>query len=134
MSEIKSQPSARIKRPSLGFVLSLVGGGVSLAFSANLTGYTQTYFVGNLLVENSFVLALIIILMAGMLYERPDRHMVYGATLVVLSANQFVILSSLFMTLPVSALGPIGAGLAFVGGLYGLAFRSTTQPRDAEKI
>jgi hypothetical protein len=133
MSESKPQQSARTKKPVLGFLLSLVGGGVSLAFSANLTGYTQSYFVGDLLVENSFVLALIIILLAGMLYERPERHMVYGSTLVVLSANQFVILSSLFSTLPVSALGPVGAGLAFVGGVYGLAFQPTTQPRDAQK-
>ncbi len=103
-----------------------------MASSSNLTGYTQTFFVGNLLVENSFVLALIIILLAGMLYEKPERHTVYGSLLVVLGLNQLVILSTLFSTLPFSPLGPAGTGLVLVGGVMGLVFQPNVKTVVAE--
>lgn|GEM_PF-3695628 len=131
MSETKGN-LVRVRRPALEFLLCLIGGGISLASSSNLTGYTQTFFVGNLLVENSFVLALIIILLAGMLYEKPERHTVYGSLLVVLGLNQLVILSTLFSTLPFSPLGPAGTGLVLVGGVMGLVFQPNVKTVVAE--
>ncbi len=116
--------TVRIRRPTFEFVLCLIGGGVSLGFSSNLTGYSESFFIGNLLIENFFILALGIVLVAGMLYERPESHVVYGLILIVFSLNQFVILVTLFSTLPFVALGPIGPFLTLAGGLLALRSRS----------
>ena len=93
-----------------------------MSFSTNLTTFTQNYFVGNLLAENSFLLGLITVILAGLFWEKPERHTVYGFTIVILAVNEFVILSTLFMTVPVSALGVAGALLTFVGGVMTLSF------------
>jgi len=115
--------TVRIRRPTFEFVLCIIGGGVSLGFSSDLAGSNVSFFIGNLLIENFFILALGIIIVAGMFYERPERQVVYGLILIVFSLNQFVILVTLFMTLPFVALGPIGPLLTFVGGLLALRFR-----------
>ena len=93
-----------------------------MSFSTNLTTFTQNYFVGNLLAENSFLLGLITVILAGLFWEKPERHAVYGLTIVILAINQFVILSTLFMTLPISPLGIAGALLTLVGGAMILNF------------
>jgi len=122
LTSVPAVKPARVKRPNLEFLLSILGGGIFMAFSTNLTTFTQNYFVGNLLAENSFFLGLITIILAGLFWEKPERHTVYGLTIVIFALNQFLILSTLFMTIPISALGIAGALLTFVGGVMTLAF------------
>lgn len=113
---------AKAKKPGLEFLLTMIGGGIFMIFSTNLTTFTQNYFVGNLLAENSFILSLITMILAGLFWEKPERHVAYGLTIVILTVNEFVILNTLFMTIPVSALGIAGALLTFFGGLMTLAY------------
>ena len=123
----------KVKRPMIEFLVVLVGAGVSLAFCSNLTGYAQTYFIGSLLVENSFILGIAIVLTAGLLYDKPDRHAAFGLIIVVFSADQLLILQSLFTTLPFSALGVAGGVLTLVGCLMALVFRPLTILKPASK-
>ncbi len=94
-----------------------------MGFSSDLAGSNVSFFIGNLLIENFFILALGIVIVAGMFYERPERQLIYGLLLIIFSLNQFVILVTLFSTLPFVALGPIGPLLTFAGGLSALRFR-----------
>lgn len=113
----------KIRRPIIEFPLSIAGGGISLAFSSSLLNYTQNYFVGNLLAENSFLLALIIVFVSVSLYEKPERHVVYGLVLMVLSLNQFVIMLIVSSSIPLTALGPAGAVLTLAAGFLSLLFQ-----------
>jgi len=121
----RDQQAVRVStnRPRLEFLLSLLGGSLIMAFSSALVAYSQYYFIATTIVQNSFLVGLVIMITGGVLYERPESNTVCGLFLIALSINEFVMLTSLLSAIPVtpiSPIGPIGGVLAFFGGLRSL--------------
>ncbi|SRR6266567_8673274 len=114
---------ASTNRPRLEVLLSLLGGSLIMAFSSALVAYSQYYFIATIIVQNSFLVGLVIMIAAGVLYERPESHTVCGLVLISLAANEFIMLTSLLSAIPVtpiSPIGPIGGVLTLLGGLRSL--------------
>jgi len=115
-----------IKRPVAAFLFSLAAGVAMVAFSSDLAGYTQYYFITTVLVQDSFIVGLVTIFVGALTYVRPDEHTVWGLVMMSMGISELVLVTSTSSTIPflqISPIGPAGGILALISGFLGLIFK-----------
>jgi hypothetical protein len=117
----------RVRRPTSAFLLSLVSGTAMVSFSSGLASYTQYYFITNILVQNTFIIGLLTVFVGALLYLRPHEHNVWSLIMMTMAVDELVLVASIVSAIPllqISAVGPTAGGLALLGGVLGLRFKS----------
>lgn len=127
----QSQPEKRgvIKRPVAAFLFSLAAGVAMVAFSSDLSGYTQYYYITTVLVQDSFIIGLVTIFVGALTYLRPDEHSVWSLVMLSMGISELVLVTSTSSTIPflqISPIGPAAGILALISGFLGMIFKPGT--------
>jgi peptidoglycan/LPS O-acetylase OafA/YrhL len=115
-----------IKRPVAAFLFSLAAGVAMVAFSSDLAGYTQYYFITTVLVQDSFIIGLVAMFVGALTYLRPDEHTVWSLVMTSMGISELVLVTSTSSTIPflqISLIGPAAGILALISGFLGLIFK-----------
>ena len=111
------------------FLFSLAAGVAMVAFSSDLSGYTQYYYITTVLVQDSFIIGLVTIFVGALTYLRPDEHNVWSLVMMAMGISELVLVTSTSSTIPflqISPIGPAAGILALISGFLGMIFKPGT--------
>ena len=107
-------------RPTLGIILSLVGGALTLSLAALIASMNLTVALANPLFDFTLVVGLVICSGGSLLYFRPRRHSAWGAIILIASLVDLTG-SFYFLYSPFNGTANLFTLFASVGPLVGLA-------------